>query len=108
MFVPLFQANRFAKSVLPSLCTRNGPSSCIAPYAKDEQPGPVRTYVVKLVLALLYIVLVVKLSEVYRRFPFAALLLKNGMEKYIHACMLTLIIRPDEPKKKNLRNIFSD
>ena len=38
--LPLFQAFLFLLSVLLSLFTRNGPSSCIAPLPSDEHPGP--------------------------------------------------------------------
>lgn len=40
--IPLFHEYLFLKSVLPSLYNRNGPSSCIAPQARAEQPGPMK------------------------------------------------------------------
>ena len=41
--VPLFHANLFLYKVLPSLWTRNGPSSAIAPAPREEHPGPEET-----------------------------------------------------------------
>lgn len=55
-FAALFHAYRFLKSVLPSLCTLNGPSSCNAPYASDEQSGPV--YFTNILTYLLHILLI--------------------------------------------------
>ena len=41
--VPLFQENSLKVRLPPLVWTRNGPSSCAAPVAIAEQPGPVQT-----------------------------------------------------------------
>ena len=40
-FLPVFQAYGLSQRVLPSLLTRKGPNSVIAPAPIEEHPGPV-------------------------------------------------------------------
>lgn len=54
---------------MPLLRTRNGPSSCAAPYATDEQPGPVKGYVnvnvIMIILIIIYIYIHTHIEYLY-------------------------------------------
>jgi len=38
--VPLFHVKLLNIRLLPSVSTKNGPISCVAPYPTEEHPGP--------------------------------------------------------------------
>jgi hypothetical protein len=43
VLIPLFHEKLLNLMPFPSVSTKNGPISCVAPYPTEEQPGPIRT-----------------------------------------------------------------